>query len=84
MLIALSSHIGALEAEKQKLRAQVRRLGQENLWLRDELAGTQLRLQHSAEAVAQLEEENKHLRFLNQLKHYEPQEEQVWPGEGLF
>ncbi|XP_032083529.1 kinesin light chain 3 [Thamnophis elegans] len=76
MLIALSSHIGALEAEKQKLRAQVRRLGQENLWLRDELAGTQLRLQHSAEAVAQLEEENKHLRFLNQLKQYEPQEEQ--------
>ncbi|XP_025024082.1 kinesin light chain 3 isoform X2 [Python bivittatus] len=77
MLIALSSHIGALEAEKQKLRAQVRRLGQENLWLRDELAGTQLRLQHSAEAVAQLEEENGHLRFLNQLRHCEPREEQA-------
>ncbi|XP_026547235.1 kinesin light chain 3-like [Notechis scutatus] len=78
MLIALSSHMGALEAEKQKLRAQVRRLGQENLWLREELASTQLRLQHSVEAVAQLEEENKHLRFLNQLKHYEPpREEQV-------
>ncbi|XP_070620368.1 kinesin light chain 3 [Erythrolamprus reginae] len=76
MLIALSSHIGALEAEKQKLRAQGRRLGQENLWLRDELAGTQLRLQHSAVAVAQLEEENQHLRFLNQLRHYEPREEQ--------
>uniref|UniRef100_A0A670ZC31 Kinesin light chain n=1 Tax=Pseudonaja textilis TaxID=8673 RepID=A0A670ZC31_PSETE len=72
MLIALSSHMGVLEAEKQKLRAQVRRLGQENLWLREELAGTQLRLQHSVEAVAQLEEENKHLHFLNQLKHYEP------------
>ncbi|XP_070806190.1 kinesin light chain 3 [Pituophis catenifer annectens] len=84
MLIALSSHIGALEAEKQKLRAQVRRLGQENLWLRDELAGTQLRLQHSAEAVAQLEEENKHLRFLNQLKHYEPQEEQVETEEAFL
>uniref|UniRef100_A0A670ZG85 Kinesin light chain n=1 Tax=Pseudonaja textilis TaxID=8673 RepID=A0A670ZG85_PSETE len=65
MLIALSSHMGVLEAEKQKLRAQVRRLGQENLWLREELAGTQLRLQHSVEAVAQLEEENKHLHFLN-------------------
>uniref|UniRef100_A0A674K400 Uncharacterized protein n=1 Tax=Terrapene triunguis TaxID=2587831 RepID=A0A674K400_9SAUR len=33
MMIALSSHIGALEAEKQKLRAQVKRLCQENLWL---------------------------------------------------
>ncbi|XP_026577285.1 kinesin light chain 3 [Pseudonaja textilis] len=83
MLIALSSHMGVLEAEKQKLRAQVRRLGQENLWLREELAGTQLRLQHSVEAVAQLEEENKHLHFLNQLKHYEaPREEQVRPGAG--
>ncbi|KAM3829760.1 kinesin light chain 3 [Vipera latastei] len=84
MLIALSSHIGALEAEKQKLRAQVRRLGQENLWLREELAGTQLRLQHSAEAVAQLEEENKHLCFLNQLKHHEAREEQVETEEGFL
>ncbi|XP_063168138.1 kinesin light chain 3 [Candoia aspera] len=77
MLIALSSHIGALEAEQQKLRAQVGRLGQENLWLRDELAGTQLRLQHSAEAVAQLEEQNKHLHFLHQLRHCGPREEQA-------
>uniref|UniRef100_A0A8D0DVY6 Kinesin light chain n=1 Tax=Salvator merianae TaxID=96440 RepID=A0A8D0DVY6_SALMN len=74
MMIALSSHIGALEAEKQKLRAQVKRLCQENLWLRDELATTQLRLQQSEETVAQLEEEKKHLEFLNQLKQYEPKE----------
>ncbi|XP_060114309.1 kinesin light chain 3 [Heteronotia binoei] len=72
MLIALSSHIGALEAEKQKLQAQVKRLNQENVWLRDELAVTQVRLQHSEEAVAQLEEEKKHLEFLNQLKQYNP------------
>ncbi|XP_066494242.1 kinesin light chain 3 [Tiliqua scincoides] len=77
MLIALSSHIGALEAEKQKLRAQVKRLCQENLWLRDELAVTQLRLQHSEQTVAQLEEEKKHLEFLNQLKQFDPRDEQV-------
>ncbi|KAH0631631.1 hypothetical protein JD844_006061 [Phrynosoma platyrhinos] len=77
MMIALSSHIGALEAEKQKLRAQVKRLCQENLWLRDELAVTQLRLQHSEEMVAQLEEEKKHLEFLNQLKQYDPKEDQA-------
>uniref|UniRef100_A0A8D2KXC1 Kinesin light chain n=1 Tax=Varanus komodoensis TaxID=61221 RepID=A0A8D2KXC1_VARKO len=64
MMLSLSSHIGALEAEKQKLQAQVKRLGQENLWLREELAVTQLRLQHSEESVAQLEEEKKHLEFL--------------------
>ncbi|XP_067412614.1 kinesin light chain 3 isoform X2 [Emydura macquarii macquarii] len=77
MMIALSSHIGALEAEKQKLRAQVKRLCQENLWLRDELAGTQLRLQQSEETVAQLEEEKKHLEFMNQLKQYDSREEQL-------
>ncbi|XP_067318104.1 kinesin light chain 3 isoform X1 [Anolis sagrei] len=71
MMVALSSHLGSLEAEKQKLRAQVKRLCQENLWLRDELAVTQVRLQQSQEAVAQLEEEKKHLEFLNQLKQYE-------------
>ncbi|XP_042296869.1 kinesin light chain 3 isoform X2 [Sceloporus undulatus] len=76
MMIALSSHIGALEAEKQKLRVQVKRLCQENLWLRDELAVTQLRLQHSEEMVAQLEEEKKHLEFLNQLKQYDSKEDQ--------
>ncbi|XP_062818223.1 kinesin light chain 3 [Anolis carolinensis] len=77
MMVALSSHIGALEAEKQKLRAQVKRLCQENLWLRDELAVTQLRLQQSEEAVAQLDEEKKHLEFLNQLKQYDPKDDQA-------
>nr|XP_056702291.1 kinesin light chain 3 [Euleptes europaea] len=76
MLIALSSHIEALEAEKQKLRAQVKRLRQENLWLREEQGVTQLRLQHSEATVAQLEEEKKHLEFLNQLKQYDPKEDQ--------
>ncbi|XP_029427567.1 kinesin light chain 3 isoform X3 [Rhinatrema bivittatum] len=76
MMIALSSHIGLLEAEKHKLKAQVKRLCQENLWLRDELASTQQRLQHSEELVAQLEEEKKHLEFMNQMKQYEPKGEQ--------
>uniref|UniRef100_A0A3P8UDJ2 Kinesin light chain n=1 Tax=Cynoglossus semilaevis TaxID=244447 RepID=A0A3P8UDJ2_CYNSE len=68
MIIALSSHLSAVESEKQKLRAQVRRLCQENQWLRDELAGTQHKLQRSEQSVAQLEEEKKHLEFMNQIK----------------
>jgi kinesin light chain len=70
-MVALSSHLSVLEAEKQKLRAQVRRLWQENAWLRDELAATQQKLQASEQAVAQLEEDNKHLNFLNSIKKYE-------------
>ncbi|XP_041958645.1 LOW QUALITY PROTEIN: kinesin light chain 1-like [Alosa sapidissima] len=71
VMMALSSHLSAVESEKQKLRAQVRRLCQENQWLRDELANTQQKLQKSEQNVAQLEEEKKHLEFMNQLKKYD-------------
>ncbi|XP_046538533.1 kinesin light chain 3 isoform X1 [Equus quagga] len=72
VLLALSAHVGALEAEKQRLRAQARRLAQENAWLREELEETQRRLRASEEAVAQLEEEKSHLEFLGQLRQYDP------------
>ncbi len=68
MIVALSGHLSAVESEKQKLRAQVRRLCQENQWLRDELASTQHKLQKSEQSVAQLEEEKKHLEFMNQIR----------------
>lgn len=78
VLLSLSAHVGALEAEKQRLRAQARRLAQENVWLREELEETQRRLRASEEAVAQLEEEKKHLEFLGQLRQYDtPAELQV-------
>jgi kinesin light chain len=70
-MMALAGHLQTIEAEKQKLRAQVRRLCQENAWLRDELANTQQKLQASEQTVAQLEEEKKHLEFMNSLKKYE-------------
>uniref|UniRef100_A0AAQ5YX57 Kinesin light chain n=1 Tax=Amphiprion ocellaris TaxID=80972 RepID=A0AAQ5YX57_AMPOC len=78
VIIALSSHLSAVESEKQKLRAQVRRLCQENQWLRDELAGTQHKLHHSEQSVAQLEEEKKHLEFMNQIKKFD---DDVSPSE---
>ncbi|XP_067830983.1 kinesin light chain 3 isoform X2 [Heptranchias perlo] len=74
VVTALSNHLGTVEAEKQKLRAQVRRLCQENQWLRDELASTQQKLQKSEQMVAQLEEEKKHLEFMNQIKKYDDEE----------
>ncbi|XP_045387388.1 kinesin light chain 3 isoform X1 [Lemur catta] len=79
VLLALSAHVGALEAEKQRLRAQARRLAQENAWLREELEETQRRLRASEEAVAQLEEEKSHLEFLGQLRQYDPPTESQQP-----
>lgn len=52
VMMALANHLQKVEAEKQKLRTQVRRLCQENAWLRDELAGTQQKLQASEQAVS--------------------------------
>lgn len=70
-MIALTQHFQSVEAEKQKLRAQVRRLCQENGWLRDELANTQQKLQFSEQKVATLDEEKRHLEFMNEMKKYD-------------
>ncbi|CAL7939492.1 unnamed protein product [Xylocopa violacea] len=72
VMMALANHLQMVEAEKQKLRTQVRRLCQENAWLRDELAGTQQKLQASEQAVAQLEEQKKQLDFMASIKQYDP------------
>ncbi|KAL8611109.1 hypothetical protein ACOMHN_064399 [Nucella lapillus] len=71
VMIALTQHFQNIEAEKQKLRAQVRRLCQENGWLRDELANTQQKLQFSEQRVATLDEEKKHLEFMNEIKKFD-------------
>ncbi|KAF8385713.1 klc-2, partial [Pristionchus pacificus] len=71
VMLALTQHLQTQEAEKQKLKAQVRRLCQENAWLRDELSSTQNKQQQCEQRVAQLEEENKHLEFMNSLKQYD-------------
>ncbi|KAL5008880.1 hypothetical protein ScPMuIL_014461 [Solemya velum] len=74
VMMALANHHQHVEAEKQKLRAQVRRLCQENAWLRDELANTQQKLQHSEQRVATLDEEKKHLEFMSEMRKYDTNE----------
>ena len=71
VMMAFASHLEYVESEKQKLRAQVRRLCQENSWLRDELANTQQKLQHSEQKCAMLEEEKTHLEFMSTMKKYD-------------
>lgn len=71
VMMALCNHLSTVEAEKQKLKAQVRRLCQENAWLREELSATQQKLQLSEQNVVQLEEEKNHLEYMNSLKVFE-------------
>ena len=70
-LVELKKYLDTLEADKAKLKAQVRRLYQENAWLREELSSTQLKLQASEQNVVQLETEKQQLEFMNQLKKYD-------------
>lgn len=72
VMIALANHLQAVEAEKQKLRTQVKRLCQENAWLRDELAGTQQKLQASEQTIAKLEIKKEHIDFMESMKQYDP------------
>lgn len=70
-MVAFNNHLHHIEGERQKLRAQIRRLCQENAWLRDELSGTQQKLQLSEQRIATLEEEKKQLEFMNEMKKYD-------------
>lgn len=55
----------------------MRRLCQENQWLRDELAGAQQRLQDKEQEVVALEEQNKHLQFMSSIRKYDAEEPQT-------
>ena len=67
MLMALQQW----ESERQKLRVHVRRLCEENAWLRDELSTSQKRLQVAEEQVATLEEQSKQLAFMHDMRQYD-------------
>jgi kinesin light chain len=71
LLVQLSSYLQTIEADKQKIRSQVKRLCQENAWLRDELAAAQKKTQESEQHAAQIEVELSHLRYLRELKVYD-------------
>lgn len=71
VLVQLSSYLQSIEAEKQKIKSQVKRLCQENAWLRDELATAQKKLQESEQNSAQIEVELSHLKFLKELKKFD-------------
>ena len=71
VLMQLSNYLQSIEAEKQKIKSQVKRLCQENAWLRDELAAAQKKLQESEQYSAQIEVELSHLKFLKELRIFD-------------
>ena len=63
-MLTLATYVSVLEADKQKLKAQVKRLCAENNWLRKELTEHQQLLQETEISLAKVKEEKEHLGFL--------------------
>ena len=70
-MIQANAYIKQLEGERRLLHAQVKRLCQENAWLREELNAAHQKSQENDQAIAALEVEKQHLEFLNSLKKFE-------------
>ncbi|XP_028921098.1 kinesin light chain 3 [Ornithorhynchus anatinus] len=81
VLLALSGHLGAVEAERRGLQAQELRLAQENAWLQEELEEARRRLQGSEGTVARLEEEKQILVAQGQQRRTPAPQQQAEPEQ---
>lgn len=72
LLLVLASYLSSLEAERHKLKAQVKRLCQENNWLRQELTQTQQLLQTAEIQLVEIKEEREHSSFLLAVNKVSP------------
>ncbi|XP_020794272.1 kinesin light chain 3 isoform X2 [Boleophthalmus pectinirostris] len=80
------SHMVQQSLERIELglsEAQVRRLCQENQWLRDEVAGAQQKLQEREQEVVSLEEHNRHLLFMSSIRKYDQDQEEALEDKGM-
>ena len=68
VMLSLAAHFDMLESERSITRMEMRRVKDENDWLREELEDTEKRLEDALSRLAGLEEEKKHWQFLEQVE----------------
>ena len=68
VMLSLAAHFDMLESERSITRMEMRRVKDENDWLREELEDTEKRLEEALSRLAGLEEEKKHWQFLEQVR----------------
>lgn len=73
----LSSYLRKVEMERNQLRMENQRLELENFYCKEDLHDIQQKFRISEIAVAQLEEENKHLQFLLSLTTHENNDKDI-------
>lgn len=83
VMITLQNHLQTVEAEKHKLRAQAKRLSEENAWLRDELSKTQQKLMAADQDKITLEQKNQDLRYMISLKEFNGQADTSASSTGI-
>jgi len=71
IMVSLAQHFDTLEAERCIMKLEMKRVKDENDWLRDELEDTERRLHDALSRLTELEDEKTQWEFTNELKKYE-------------
>jgi len=71
VLLSLASHFDSLEAQRSIGRMEMRRVKDENDWLREELEDTERRLEEALSKLAVIEEEKQQWLFMEQVRRTE-------------
>lgn len=71
VILALAGHFDMLEADRTLARLEMRRMQDENEWLREELEDTEKRLEDALAMLAGLEEEKNHWNFMEEVRKAE-------------
>jgi len=71
VMLALAGHFEQLEADRSLARLEMRRMQDENEWLREELEDTERRLEDALARLAQMEEEKQHWLFMEEVRKSE-------------
>jgi len=71
IMVSLAQHFDTLEAERCITKLEMKRVKDENDWLRDELEDTERRLHDALSRLTELEDEKTQWEFTNELKKFE-------------
>merc|ERR1719232_1826785 len=64
IMLSLAAHFDMMESERSLTKMEMRRVKDENDWLREELEDTEKKLEDAMSRLAQPEEEKKHWDFM--------------------
>merc|ERR1712029_100053 len=71
IMLSLAAHFDMMESERSLTKMEMRRVKDENDWLREELEDTEKKLEDAMSRLAQLEEEKKHWDFMEETRRSE-------------